>query len=217
VIQQAVDLAHSTSWAGPILWYSYQDRGGSTSTRENWFGLVEADGDRKSAYYTYKNLATQDGGAAAVATKLVGDAQANTLIGDSAANTLNGHAGNDTLRAGGGNDTLIGGSGNDTLYGEAGADTYVFDEGMGLDQVVDLGGDDRIDLRAIDANTLVSGDQSFRTIGSKWLANPADLGFYQDPSRKVTSVQGDTDGDNDFDFSIVLNGLHTLTSSDFIL
>ncbi|MFD0462849.1 family 1 glycosylhydrolase [Microvirga aerilata] len=60
-IQQSYDLATGYSWAGPIMWYTYQDRGGSTSNAENWFGLVGPNGERKAAYAAYQNIALHDG------------------------------------------------------------------------------------------------------------------------------------------------------------
>src|SRR4051794_18509603 len=136
MIQQATDLAHGSSWAGPIMWYSYKDRGGNTGDNENWFGLVGPNGEHKAAYNTYQNIATQDGGtqngtlaaesgAQAPATteqatftgvSYTGDQGANTIIGNDLNNTINGSGGDDTIKGGSGNDKLIGNSGNDKLW-----------------------------------------------------------------------------------------------------
>jgi hypothetical protein len=43
-------------WAGPLFWYTYNDSGSTTSTNENFFGLVRADGTDKPAYDTLKAL-----------------------------------------------------------------------------------------------------------------------------------------------------------------
>ncbi len=59
--QMATDAyndARSLPWVGPIFWYSLVDRGTSTD-REDWFGLIRADSSHKPAYDTYKSLATQ--------------------------------------------------------------------------------------------------------------------------------------------------------------
>lgn len=61
MIKQAVELAKGYDWAGPLMWYSYQDRGGSTDNTENYFGLKNPDGSRKAAYDTFKTLALADG------------------------------------------------------------------------------------------------------------------------------------------------------------
>lgn len=62
VIREAVDIAQDYDWAGPIMWYSYKDRGGSTNSAENWFGLVGPNGEKKAAYNTFKDLGNKDGG-----------------------------------------------------------------------------------------------------------------------------------------------------------
>lgn len=89
---------------------------------------------------------------------------------------LDGGAGNDVLFGGHLDDTLLGGAGDDTLVGDGGSDVMV--GGAGDDRFVfhfpgrgdriagfDLGASalsgDRIDLRAIAANTTVVGDQAF--------------------------------------------------------
>lgn len=44
------------SYAGPLLWYSHRDRG-TSSDREDYFGLLRYDGSQKPAYFTYSNVA----------------------------------------------------------------------------------------------------------------------------------------------------------------
>ena len=44
------------TYSGPFFWYTLEDGGPSTSTNENFFGLVRADGSTKPAYTTLKNL-----------------------------------------------------------------------------------------------------------------------------------------------------------------
>lgn len=96
---------------------------------------------------------------------LVGGAGHDRLTGSSLANRLDGGAGDDTLR---------GGLGSDTLTGGAGADLFVVgsigEAGMGSlsDRITDFGPEDRLDLQAIDANSLASapGDQAFSFIGA---------------------------------------------------
>lgn len=69
MIEEAYYLSQEYSWAGPILYYSYQDRGGSASDTENWFGLVDPYGNPKQAYYTFQHLASlNDSGEAKVYT-----------------------------------------------------------------------------------------------------------------------------------------------------
>ncbi len=56
-LEQASEFAHATPWAGPLFWYTYQDRGGSTADTENWFGLVGPKGEHKLSYRAYRDIA----------------------------------------------------------------------------------------------------------------------------------------------------------------
>ena len=59
----------------------------------------------------------------------------NIIYGNNGNNQLSGGAGNDSLNGGAGNDVLDGGAGNDTLVGGLGNDTYLFDIGLGRDEI----------------------------------------------------------------------------------
>lgn len=122
------------------------------------------------------------------ADRLFGEAGADQLFGENGKDVLSGGVGSDVLdggadddriMGGAGNDRLIGGEGLDTLYGGAGADTFIFKgtgefafnpaaAGSPWDAVMDFNQaqGDRIDLRAMDANFSVSGNQAFTFIGS---------------------------------------------------
>ncbi len=50
----AVNLVRSYSWIGAFVWYSYQDSGTSPSDNENFYGLMQADGSFKPAYYAFQ-------------------------------------------------------------------------------------------------------------------------------------------------------------------
>ncbi len=105
------------------------------------------------------------------------------------ADTLFGGTGNDTLIAGEGNDrlfgdedmdllaggfgadSLTGGLGADTLLGGSGADRFIFQglgdfQSVGPESIADFtrSEGDRIDLRRIDANVALDGDQAFRLV-----------------------------------------------------
>jgi polysaccharide biosynthesis protein PslG len=47
--------AHS-DYLGPLFWYGWKDRSTDTSTVENFFGLLRADGSKKPAYSTFQQL-----------------------------------------------------------------------------------------------------------------------------------------------------------------
>ena len=158
----------------------------------------------------------------------------NLIIGNSGNNVLYGRDGNDTVRGASGNDivygetgndTLEGGSGSDRFYGGAGKDKFVFRDGDfgGMtsgtaDRIHDFSEADHdlIHLGNVDANALVAGDQSFSFIGSAAFSHAAgELRAYQ--LNGITWVQGDLNGDGAADFLIRVDGLHTLSATDFVL
>lgn len=56
MVTDAMSLYKTYSWAGPFFWYTLKDGGTSTSTNENFFGLVRADGSLKPAYTTLQSI-----------------------------------------------------------------------------------------------------------------------------------------------------------------
>jgi polysaccharide biosynthesis protein PslG len=56
MMTDAFSLYKTYSWAGPFFWYTFEDGGTSTSTNENFFGLIRADGTTKPAYTTLQNI-----------------------------------------------------------------------------------------------------------------------------------------------------------------
>lgn len=158
---------------------------------------------------------------------LTGSAFNDVLRGDNSANVLNGLGGTNALYGRGGNDTLLGGGGNDKLQGDAGADRLT--GGLGLDTftfvatsdstptardtITDfLSLTDKIDLRSIDANTTLAGDQAFSWIGSSSFSKKAGQLNFQGGV-----VSGDVNGDGIADFQITVQGLLILAAGDFIL
>ncbi len=49
-LTQAIDDAKATSWIGALYIYTYEDSGGDSTTDEDWFGLLNADGSPKPAW-----------------------------------------------------------------------------------------------------------------------------------------------------------------------
>ncbi|MBP2233681.1 serralysin [Sinorhizobium kostiense] len=150
--------------------------------------------------------------------RLYGSAFADSLRGNNAANLLNGLAGNDVLYGRGGNDTLIGGNGADRLVGGSGADTFVFQATtQSLPSARDIiddfaSGVDRIDLRSIDANSNVGGDQAFQFIGgSAFHGKAGELNF------RSGVISGDTNGDGLADFQVRALNVSVLSGGDFLL
>jgi Ca2+-binding RTX toxin-like protein len=115
-------------------------------------------------------------------TTFTGTAAANHIIGTAGADIINGYggndllegsSGNDTINGGAGNDRIVGGRGHDVLTGGAGSDTFVYasaadspgsSQGAG-DLITNWNPEDHIDLSAIDANSLISGNQAFHFAG----------------------------------------------------
>jgi serralysin len=97
-----------------------------------------------------------------------GDADADELQGNGAGNRLTGGGGNDRLLGKGGADLLDGGAGADRLTGGSAGDTFRFSTAAASDgdTIADFRlGQDRIDLRAIDADSVATGDQAFDFVG----------------------------------------------------
>jgi serralysin len=177
--------------------------------------------------YASRNTQDAAGDTYASTENLTGSAFADNLRGTDAANTFKGSGGNDKLYGRGGSDklyggdggdVLTGGTGKDLLYGGSGADVFDFNSikesrGSYADTIKDFRrGSDHIDLRGIDANTSVSGNQAFSFIGKSDFTNKAgQLKF----SGGVLS--GDVNGDGAADFQIKVSNLSTLSKGDFYL
>ena len=43
-------LFNTYSWAGPLCWFDYEDKGTNAKDQEDWFGLRRANGTPKPAY-----------------------------------------------------------------------------------------------------------------------------------------------------------------------
>ena len=154
-----------------------------------------------------------------------GNALANRLDGNAGANTLNGGEGNDALYGLAGDDSLVGGAGADVLDGGLGADSL--EGGLGADRFVFLSaaaadGDiiadfsalegDKLDLRLIDANAGLAGDQTFAFIGGS-----AFSGVAGELRCSGGVLSGDVDGNGGADFQITLTGVTSLTSANIWL
>jgi Ca2+-binding RTX toxin-like protein len=133
---------------------------------------------------------------------------------------LAGGAGFDFLTGGAGRDRLLPGLGRDVLQGGIDADFFIFrtvaeiGSGGGRDIIIDLSAldGDRIDLRSIDANALLPGDQSFTFLG----ARP-----FQGAGGEIAQfghiLCGDLDGDRRVDFQLELGSPDPLGAANFLL
>jgi Ca2+-binding RTX toxin-like protein len=133
-------------------------------------------------------------------------------------------AGDDTLIGGAGDDILWGAGGTDSLSGGSGSDTFqvrrLSDSAVdNADSVLDFtSGIDKIDLRLLDANAGVAGDQSFTFIGSNAFGGGAGELRAYDTGSGYWRLEGDVDGDGmaDFALNVTLASQVPLASSDFI-
>jgi Ca2+-binding RTX toxin-like protein len=168
--------------------------------------------------------------------QLFGGADRDTLRGEGGNDLLDGGAGDDSMVGADGADTLRGGAGNDRLHGGAlgdrltggtGADLFQYtgltggpfgsDGSVGAtrDTITDFTkGQDRIDVRLIDANAVSSGVQDFTFIGSSGFTAPGQIRAFQ--RAEGTVVQGSVDFDATAELQVLLDDKMTLAGSDFI-
>ncbi len=139
--------------------------------------------------------------------------------GNAADNRLVGNRGDNLLSGKAGNDLLTGSSGQDTLIGGRGADVFVFvdvsDSGTGAaaDVIRDMqAGTDLIDLREMDVDPAVAGQQTFTFIGGDPFSGSGAELRYADGI-----VAGDANGDGVADFEIVIRGAPALDADSFLL
>jgi Ca2+-binding RTX toxin-like protein len=175
-----------------------------------------------SSYLLTANVERLTGTSASGQT-LTGNGISNVITAGAGNDRIDGGAGNDVLNGGGGTDLIQGGSGRDSLAGAAGADTFkyvaVSDSPSGANDLIGdfASGIDKIDLSAIDADSLTAGNQAFSWIGSAAFSGAAgelrmfDAGGYR-------WVEGDVNGDGSGDFAIAFHpGAAPVGAGDFLL
>lgn len=165
----------------------------------------------------------------------------STLNGGGEEDRLNGAGGNDTLNGLGGNDRLLGNAGVDTINGDAGNDQItggvgadILTGGTGADSFIYTAfnhstvaapdvitdfqrGVDLISLSSLDANSTISGNQTFSFVGAFPILLPGQVSYYVDGAGD-TVILGNSDGNPaTAEFSIKLLGTHALTAADFVL
>ncbi|WP_220033715.1 M10 family metallopeptidase C-terminal domain-containing protein [Rhodobacter viridis] len=162
---------------------------------------------------------------------LSGGTGTDNLVGGLGNDVIKGEIGNDSLDGGAGSDALNGGLGRDVMRGGAGIDRFIFTatgetgvEATTADRITDFThGVDRIDLHAIDASTVLSGENAFTFIGAAAFGTTGkgEIRFEHvdaaGTANDFTLVYLDTDADTAAEAVIRLNGLVTLTAADFVL
>lgn len=147
----------------------------------------------------------------------------DVLTGNAGNNWLYGGASGDRLSGGNGNDLLEGGANADALTGGAGGDVFLYravtESGPAVadrDWISDFSRvDDWIDLSEIDANTAMSGNQTFSFIGTAAFYGAGQVRLFTEGGQLI--VAGDVNGDRVADFAIAITGASTLAATDFIL
>jgi Ca2+-binding RTX toxin-like protein len=142
------------------------------------------------------------------------------LVGSTVNDYLIGGTGDDILIGGGGNDILYGGKGEDLLTGGAGNATFVYKRitdstPLAPDTIMDFHPGDKIDLRAVDANTAVPGIQAFHL--GKTVGHTGDIVVTYNAISNITVLSLYDNSTGTPDGRILLKGNHTnLTTSDFL-
>ena len=155
-----------------------------------------------------------------------GNALANQMFAGGGAAALKGLGGDDYIIGGALNDSITGGTGADYVFGNGGADQFMFTTTADFapDTAPDAIGDfssaqrDKINLKAIDPNTALAGDQAFSFVGTA--AFTVDARFqvrYQVEFGTQTRVQIDLNHDTVADLSLILYTIVPLTAADFTL
>ena len=229
--------------AGDTLSYAAARRGVTVTLQAGQVTLGrggEAEGDRISGFVNVTGTASRDVIKMVDKATLPGGQADNVVYGGGARDRITtgggndrvfggsgndkvlGEMGDDSLSGGAGQDWLSGGFGRDTLTGEAGADIFFF-KAMGesapthADMITDFSRmeGDRIDLRLMDADTGLAGNQAFSLISGGFTGNAAEL--VQQVVGADMVVSADMTGDGMADFTILLQGVAAMTAADFIL
>jgi serralysin len=160
----------------------------------------------------------------AVMENAIGGGGDDVLRGNAAKNALFGGGGEDTIRGGSGSDRIRGDADADSLVGNGGKDQFVYrhladSTALDQDQIVDFThGPDKINVRAIDADTTAAGNQAFDFL----VAEGADFTHagqlrFTHVAGSDTLIEATTDNDAEAELSILLKIHVDLTAVDFIL
>ena len=136
---------------------------------------------------------------------VVGSKYNDILVGSTTANRITGGAGRDFL---------TGGTGNDGFYYKAVLDSTV--DVLGRDTITDFNvNGDFIDLSAIDANGALAGNTAFSFIGTAAFTAAGQINITQNGVDTLVNIN--TTGGATPNMRIILQGLLTLDSGDFVL
>ncbi|MFT4953929.1 MAG: Ca2+-binding RTX toxin-like protein [Brevundimonas sp.] len=134
--------------------------------------------------------------------QLLGSTNINAVSND-LDNIIVGNNGDNIIIGNGGVDYMTGGSGSDTFKYNLQSDSNYSD----YDRIMDLGSGDFIDLRNIDANSNVAGNQVFDLV-DELTGEAGQVALNWNESAGFTVLSADIDGDGVADMRIVLYGNH---------
>jgi Ca2+-binding RTX toxin-like protein len=186
-------------------------------------GLVELNQVNNNAWHDAGDIAVSFVTPSAALTESAFESRLQyDLVGTQGDNVLTAGRRADRLNGSNGNDTLTGGMGADTLAGGFGADVFVFNstlesggEVATRDVITDFDiSQDRLDLRGIDADTALAGDQAFS--GTFVLSGNPFTAAGQLKS-EFGMLYGNTDADAEAEFAIALAGVHEVTAAHLML
>ncbi len=136
----------------------------------------------------------------------------DVITGAGSRQILFGHGGDDLIGGLADHDYLHGAAGQDTLTGGGGKDVFAFraaeeSAGASADLITDLRDKDTIDLKRIDADTSLGGNQAFFLV-LDFSGAAGELTRTYDAGTGITRIEGDTDGDGIADLAIDAAGSH---------
>ena len=180
--------------------------------------IVVGSGTEAALSDTVNAIENLTGGSGA--DTFLGSTAINTLRGGNGTDTLSGNSGNDSLFGDAGDDLLNGGAGLDQLTGGEGADTFFFEltshsTTAAPDRIFDFEGAGSAGGDVIDIGSAAGDDFIFIGSGPFTAGDTNQVRVTFDGTN--TFVDLDTDGDTGVEARIRLDGLHNLSSTDFIL
>jgi VCBS repeat-containing protein len=188
------------------------------------FDATAVDGANHSYTETFKVWVGGSGADGTSGAPIVISAGSDIDFGLNGNDVISGGAGDDALVGGQNNDILDGGAGFDQLVGGAGGDIFKFSSVSDTsvtnpDRIFDFdenASGELIDLSAIDAKLVTPGtNDAFAFAGQTATVTANSINWFQQGGN--TFIQGDNNGDNVADFTLMLLGVHNLTSGDFML
>ena len=169
-----------------------------------------AQGDTFSSIEEFLLTSTRD--------SFIGLGAGEVVDGRGGDDSLYGRGGGDTLYGGAGIDRLEGGAGSDELWGAAGNDVFLFNldalDGS-TDRIRDYVRGDKIDLRGIDTNAGLGGDQAFTMVAGGLTGQAGQVAVSYSSATGLTTALVDLNGDGVADLTIQVTG--QVATADWML